>query len=322
VKWCYLVSLAASTAALGARLALAGPCPPLTVEIDAEVRSRWPEAPQQVVEAFDGREDIDACALVQLAMSGGRIALKVVLPDGRSAARALSRREDVVPTLEALLLLPRRAAPPASEVSLLPAPPPPAAPARPAAAPASQAVAARRTPSAPAREPSRVAVELSLAGGARVGDGQTGAGLGVVSFVDIARWLVGLEGRADVYTPIGGGPQAGGLQLALLVGRRLRSGTLALDLVGGPALVREGTSVTITQPAIGEPRIEMSGPEDSPRLRLGARLSFRAQAVLRTFVGLEADVGSRSDAGRLAFDMGRLPAWTVGLVLGATVGSL
>jgi hypothetical protein len=39
-------------------------------------------------------------------------------------------------------------------------------------------------------------------------------------------------------------------------------------------------------------------------------LTFRAQSLLRTFVQLDADVGEP-----------RLPAWTVGLALGAAVGT-
>src|SRR5882724_11172472 len=85
------------------------PCSPLVVAVDASVRVRWPELPGQVRQAFEARTDIDACARVELTMNEGSIAIGVTLPDGRSASRQVSRREDVLPTLEALLLVPRPA---------------------------------------------------------------------------------------------------------------------------------------------------------------------------------------------------------------------
>jgi hypothetical protein len=293
-------------------------CPPLAVEIDADVRTRWPQAPQQVLEAFQGRADIDACAVVQLTMSGQSIGVKVVLPDGRAATRAVAQRADVIPTLEALLLLPQ---PPVPLAEAAPASPPAVAAPAPSLAPAASVTAGR---AAPLDEPSRLAIELSLGAGARIGDGQTGGGLGALSLVDLAGWLIGFEGRADVYEPIDGGVQTGAFELALLGGRRLRFGTRTLDLLAGPALLREGGSISVTQPARGDRPVIMEVPEEnSPRLRLGARLNFRARSVLRTFVGLDGDLGARRERVDVApFDLGQLPAWTVGLTVGATVGTL
>ena len=98
--------LVAIAGALGARPALAAdrPCSPMAVDADARVRSLWPAAAEHVREAFDARDDIDTCARVRLrigAASDAAIVVEVILPDGRAASRAVARREDVVPTLEA-----------------------------------------------------------------------------------------------------------------------------------------------------------------------------------------------------------------------------
>jgi hypothetical protein len=184
----------------------------MAIEADASVTARWPGLLRDVREAFDARGDIDRCARVTLTLRES-ISVEVELPDGRSASRLVSRREDVVPTLEGLLLVPQRSASvqtsavePSRGMSPQPnavaAPPdesattPPivrdvpfrralAVPDRDAAAPASR------------HEPSRLGIELSVLTGARVGGGQSSVGLGALSFLDLSGWLVGFEGRAD-----------------------------------------------------------------------------------------------------------------------------
>jgi hypothetical protein len=52
-------------------------------------------------------------------------------------------------------------------------------------------------------------------------------------------------------------------------------------------------------------------------LRGGARLNFGARSVLRTFVGLDADLAPFA----LGMTDADYPAWTLGLSLGATVGT-
>src|ERR1017187_854242 len=85
-------------------LAAAPPCSRIAVAVEESLRARWPELPEQVREAFETRTDIDACARVEVTLNDGSIAIGVTLPDRRSASRRVSRREDVLPTLEALLL--------------------------------------------------------------------------------------------------------------------------------------------------------------------------------------------------------------------------
>src|SRR5258708_629173 len=113
MTWRYASScvLSGALVALGASPAFGAdpPCSSIAVAVDASTRARWPELPGQVRQAFQTRTDIDACARRQITLNAGSIVIGVILPDGRSALRQVSRREDVLPTLEALLLVPRSA---------------------------------------------------------------------------------------------------------------------------------------------------------------------------------------------------------------------
>jgi hypothetical protein len=57
-------------------------------------------------------------------------------------------------------------------------------------------------------------------------------------------------------------------------------------------------------------------------LLLGARVNFRARSVLRGFLGLDADIGLSRESVPQSIQAPRLPDWSAGLVLGATVGTL
>jgi hypothetical protein len=307
-------------------------CPPGVVEAEAGVRARWPELPDRVRELFAGRDDLDACARVALRLNGGSIAVKVTLPDGRSAARSVSRQEDVLPVVEALLLVPERERPvDPLEPDGEPATPTPAAPALAARAPSRPSVRAETTRHVPDRDrssgwaantPDRLRVELSVAPGARLGDGQLSVGLGACSFLDVGGWLAGFEGRIDQYQKIGGGSEAATLELAAQGGRRLRFQTLALDFSAGPALVLQGTATEETEYGPGGPKISESSSSTVLRLLVGTRLSFSARSALRPFVGVDGEFGpERAPGADLPRDAPRLPLWTVGLALGASVGT-
>ncbi len=238
---CYAARLLALSGAFApffaARPALAEDlsCLPMAIEADASVNARWPRLSDRVREAFDARDDIDTCARLKLRMSEASIVVEVVLPDGRSASRSLRRPEDVVPTVEALLLLPEQeepvhAAPDGGTSAPLPAASAPLPASGDVSLSAGPAVKAREAPTGvPGHEPSRLRIELSILSGARVGDGQMSVGLGALSFVDIDGWLVGFEGRVDRYRTIGNPGDGGALELAALGGRRLRFGTVSLE---------------------------------------------------------------------------------------------
>jgi hypothetical protein len=333
--------------ALGARRALAAErCSSMVVEADPNLRAHWPDLQAALRERFDARDDIDACARVRLSMNDAAIEVAVSLPDGRSASRSVSRRDDVEPTLEALLLLPQPrqaviqqqpsepSAPKAEPAHDLPVPAPAPAPkvvkrlALPKPGPQTQAgvlAGDRDAAASEAAESGGVLIELSLATGARLGDGQGSIGLGAIALLDIDGWLAGFEGRADRYQGITSGEGGPALELAALGGRRIRFGTLALDFVAGPALALQGAT-RVSQVSEGmnseirpaPPVTESHGV--APRLVVGSRLSFSARSVVRTFVAVDGVLGLTSPAD-LAGDVGNLPRWTLGLALGATVGT-
>lgn len=307
-----------------AALAQDASCPAIVVEAEPAVTARWPGLPDAVRGAFETRDDVDRCAQVTLTVRDGIIGIDVALPDGRSAHRSASRREDVVPALQALLLVPEEEAP--SD----PSEPTPAAsaespvpelevPSTTASLPAREAPA-----SAPASPSSHLRIELSALTGARIGDGRAGVLLGAVSFLDVSGWLVGFSGSVARYGVLGGGESAGALELALLGGRRFRFGTMALDLTAGPAAAYQGTTTFETTQPAGTRSQTQSGSVSStvPRLLLEARLAFAALSTVHTFVGIDGDVGpAQSPDASLLPNAPRLPTWTLGLALGATVGT-
>jgi hypothetical protein len=150
-----------------------------------------------------------------------------------------------------------------------------------------------------------------------------GVGLGALSFLDVNGWLLGFAGRFDRYRTLDGPYSSGALELAVLGGRRFWLGTTALDLAAGPALALGGTTTYSVQSSGAGNGGNVSGSADNtvPRLLLEARLAFSALSTLHTFVALDGDFGpARSpDAGLL--NAPRLPVWTLGLALGATVGT-
>jgi hypothetical protein len=322
----------------------APPCASMAIEADASVSARWPGLIDRVREAFEARDDIDRCARVSLTMHGATITVAAVLPDGRSAARSVSRQDDIAPTLEALLLVPQPNAPavphPSAQAQTAAVEPsvsaPPPASAMSTASSGTSPPATRLVPSgprlnvgdrdalsgSPGPSPSRLRIELSVITGARIGDGQVGLGVGAFSLLDLSGWLVGFEGRADRYKTLAPGwPEASVLELAALAGRRFRFRTIALDLIAGAALVLQGTT-TFTTAITGGNEVTGSSSSSAPRLLLGARVNFGALSTLRTFVGVDGELGpSRLGDGGEVPAVPRLPVWTLGLALGGTVGT-
>ena len=331
----HAASLAALMVTLGAdRLSAAEPaCAAIAVETDPDASARWPDLPERVREALGGRDDVDACARITITQNRATratIVLEVFLPDGRSAVRAVLQPEDVVPTLEALLLLPReraRAEDPPEARTTATATATAAATLQPPSAAGASAIASRHAepPKSATGPPRAFRLEFSLATGAHVGDGHVGASLGALTFFDVAGWLVGFEGAAHRYKLVAGDADTDGLALAVLLGRRFRFHAVSVNLTAGPAVALPGIGSRFSAMAAGDvpmaPVVRQSAVDrPSTRLRCGARLTFRPRSLLRTFAGIDADFGARADAG-LAPEEPRLPSWTVGLVVGATVGT-
>jgi hypothetical protein len=310
--------LALVTLVTGARpragRAAESPCDAVTVALDPEVQARWPELAARLGSALAGRGDVDRCARVRLVARGEAAALVVSLPDGRSTERPVSRLEDVLPLVEALVLVPM--APPVAES---PAPPRQAV----VAAPEPAVITAQPAPaptvsSEPAPRPMRL--ELSFLTGARVGGVQTSVGFGLLGQVVLRGWLIGLEARLDRYQYRDRDAPLPALELVLLGGRRWWLGGAVLDVGGGLAAVYQGVSTVEVQTLDGH-RMSQSSQRTLPRVRLGVRLGFLASASLRPFVGLEGEVGPLRAPGGLLADAPYLPRGTVGLIAGATVGS-
>jgi hypothetical protein len=132
---------------------------------------------------------------------------------------------------------------------------------------------------------------------------------------------VGFAGRADRYQTLGGTHSAGALELALLGGRRWWFRTMALDLVGGPAVALGGTTTYSTGSQTGNDQ-SASASNTVLRFLVEARLVFAALSTVHTFVAVDGDFGPANspDASRLP-NAPHLPTWTAGLALGATVGT-
>jgi hypothetical protein len=301
-------------------------CSPMSIQADPAVAARWPELPGQIRETFEGRDAIDRCARIELSMRDTSIVIEVVLPDGRAATRSVLRREDVVPTLEALLLVPERNASPrppaleASESSVPSSGPQDISFEHPAPPPDVE----RDTVAQPSsRQPSRLRIELSAATGARIGDGQASVGLGVLAFLEISRWLVGFEGRADQYAALTRGASSGrtAVEFAVLGGRRFYFHSVAFDLAAGPALVPQGTaSFAMQATSSAGPGVTASSSSIAPRLVVGPRVSFSPLSTVHTFIGIDGELGP-ARLGEGVPGAPRLPTWTVGLALGGTVGT-
>jgi hypothetical protein len=311
-------------------------CSPMAIEADASVTARWPGLLRDVRETFEVRDDIDRCAHVTLTLRDAAIGVEVELPDGRSASRLVSRREDVVPTLEALLLVPQRNAlvptstaepsrgmPPAASAMAAPPEEPAPSPAGVGDVPLHRelAVPDRDASGSASRHEPSLGIELSVLTGARVGGGQSSVGLGALSLLDLSGWLVGFEGRADRYHATPGASPGGALEVAVLAGRRFGFDEVALDLTAGLAAVMQGTATF--EATVGNTGTTVSESRSStvPRLLAGARVTFSAHSTLRTFVGLDGEVGPPRADGTDVPGAPRLPVATLGLALGATVGT-
>lgn len=307
-------------------------CPAVRVEAEAGVREAFPDLVERIRNEFTERPEVDACARVRLRVrDGGGIEMFVTLPDGRTSSRSVADSEDVVPTLQALLLLP------VSEFALRAEPlrTAPLVTVRPRAT-----VRVDDTSDSKLGEPNagerELGVELSVLAGTRAGDGQFAYGAGALSLVEVSRWLFGFEGRVDAYESITGSDPESALELALLFGRRAYFDGMALDFTFGPALAMKGialpsqTEVARVETSEVQARPQTPPPESStgalPRLLVGARLGFAPRSVVRAFVGFEGELGPRrADEGEHVgpeVPSPSLPRYTAGLVLGATVGTL
>jgi hypothetical protein len=305
------------------------------VDVEPDLLGASPELPNRIRTTFSARDDIDECAHVRIGRALHGFEVEVELADGRTAARRVRRVDDVIATLEALLLVP------AKTTALLTDEPEREALGVPVEAggdlpslrsrplPRAEAKAALLEKASPISDPGardeHWGIELSLLAGSRIGDGQTCVGVGAISLLDLHGWLLGFEGRADNYAPIDGTPYPA-LQLAVLGGYRFRFATTSLDFMAGPAIAVQDESATTSVQGTASTTASAQVHDDTsgtvPRLLLASHMNFAARSVFRGFVGLEGELGrAGSSETRVGPSAPHLPMWMVGIALGATVGT-
>jgi hypothetical protein len=328
-------------------IAMAAVCRAPVVDVDAAVRARWPEVAASIHDALDERDDVDRCAHVSLSSEGARVVVRVTLADGRTASRTIARRDDAIATLEALLLVPREIETP-PQAAAEPAPNAPS-PTPDRVAPEDVALIAPANPRAPddaraadAATRSRTGIELSIGTSARAGDGLVGVAANVGSLFEGSGWLGGFQGELARYVAPGtgaagrptldppGNPGGMGLELALVGGRRFRFGVLTLDTIAGPAVALTGSSGAKVTRAVDASARTAPPPEAQstpaggfiPRARAGATLHFGGRSILRSYLGLDGSFGAARAPGVDAQSQpAHLPMWSVGIAVGATVGT-
>lgn len=303
-------------------------CPGVSIESDARFRARFADLLGRIQSELATRPDIDTCARIALHCDGdSSITISVALPDGRTTSRSVTRADDVFPTLQALLLVPLPSPSPSAATSTTAPAPRPAPRVQPRALP----TAPDREAPAPRSATRQLGFELSFITGARAGDGQLGVGAGALSFLEVQGWLLGFEGRADSYRAmLGTGDPETALELAILAGRRFHMAGWALDLTAGPAVAMKGLAFSETEAVSANmtnsappPPARRADPNSGavPRLLLGARFGFSPRSVFRTFVGVDGELGPARVANEAESNSARLPVFSLGLALGATVGT-
>jgi hypothetical protein len=300
-------------------------CAAPSVDADSGFTARFPDLLDRIRAELSSQPDLDACARVDLrAADADAIQVSVTLPDGRSTTRLAARRDDVLPTLQALLLVPQAspALPPATPVKSLRA-----APRVVRLAPFGPAP--RDRDAAPgAVGPRSFGIELSVLGGARMGDGQMAVGVAALTLLEARGWLFGFGSRVDRYqVGVSGDPEMA-LELGVLGGKRFHFPSFALDFFAGPAVAMKGLALSETEvvrvgPAPMRPPTVPDDPSTGPvpRFLLGAHAGFTPRSIVRSFVGMEASFGpARSDDSPNP-GSARFPVFALGLVLGGTVGT-
>src|SRR5690606_28067015 len=322
----YRMARAASCAVLSGALAspslanaqnaeTSGNCGPEWVDAEHAELESWPDLQSRVLRAFADREDAEGCARVRMTPHDPFISVEVLLDDGRSTVRLVPEARDVVPTLQALLLLPRP-----EDTALVRRPPAPVVshPPRQEAKPPKPAPALLLRKDSPpdeahARRDEPLGFEVSALAGAHLGDRQIRYSLGALGCVRLWNWLVAAGGRAANYAPSPGAAGAipySTLEFVLLGGRRFRFDALALDVLAGPGLTWHANHTVVEGP---NTRSEVASSGLFPSLLGASHVNFAPGALFGPFVGIEGQLGpsERSD-GPASERVARLPGWMLG----------
>src|SRR5258706_417602 len=106
---------AAALSSLGPSSSLASAGAPVcsgpNLSIDAPAPSRWDHAIEAIRLRLQQKLDLDHCAQIHLEPVGDEMTVRVVLPDGRHAARRVTGPEKLLEVVEALVVLPTTLSP-------------------------------------------------------------------------------------------------------------------------------------------------------------------------------------------------------------------
>jgi hypothetical protein len=281
---------------------------PLLV-VDDTVGLEWAPAVQAARARVRKNDDLDRCAALRIDRAEDGLRIRVTTADGRAALRKISAPERLVPTLEALLVLPPLATTPS-------APDPYEPPDEATGGPPERA---------PPEAPGRAAhLEVGVGAIGRVAGAPLYGGGGFASFAQLAmdRWLVGVTARWEAIDDTLALPSPSGFNMQTFevgvgIGRRAIIGPLGLDAVLGPEVIVEN------QEAEG-PADGLGGTASDVRVDLLLRMSVPQSGRTRFYTSADADVSPSRLRRTKQLDSGlpALPAWSTGVQLGVVWGAL
>ncbi len=296
---------------IGARpaRALAGACVDPRVRLEGEIDSKWIEPIVRVCEDLAKMPGVDSAARLRIIASGDQIIVIVTLEDGRTAVRRLQAGADLRTTVEALMTVPPS---PKPEVEAPPvAIPEPPRTTLPAQEPASAAAA-----------PATTTMEIGVAVSGRLANRPTYLSLGSSAYAGlrVGRWLVGVSARWDAVQRPARRSTLEGLAMDsfgtgfLVAGRVAGSNAVALDVGATTLLLVESQSHVKD----GDDR---AGSATDVRLGVVGRVHLGPRA-LRFTVAVDAEISPSRTRRTIRIDeaLPPLPAWSIGLGLGATWG--
>jgi hypothetical protein len=297
-----LLALATLTTPAGVAAPTEG-CADRRITVIGALDERWIDALAGACAALATMADRDPYGRLTLLPSGRGLVLQVTSGSGRSATRRVDEPEALLPTLEALLTIPRGAR--AQHV-----------------AQADEPEAAGRAPVSSAPAPNGERLEISVGGtvGARLSGPRAFLFASPGGFFEVATggWAVSIGMRwdellvaEDVVAP---GFEMDALSVSVTVARRWPLSFGRFDLGLAPRLIAESQSYS-------PPTGERGGTSTDIRPALVARLELGRRRA-RFLVDLDADVSPSRLRRELRIDpeLPRLQGWSVGLAVGAAWG--
>lgn len=286
-------------------------CKDERVQVEGALSDQWLDAVIRLCDALAKMNDVDPSARLHIAQSDADLVVGAVVADGRVAVRRVQAPEELLPTVEALVVLPAQSA----ETATAPAVPaaPPASP-PPLVAPAPERIAAP-APSAPAAQRLRIEVGAEAVGRIARAPTYLSAGFELYAGLRTGAWLLALSVRFDpvvelVHPVHGFEVDTGGA--GFVIARRVIEGPIALDAGLDTWLLAERQDYLI------EGGHEASDTDVDVRLGGLGRVLFGAPK-LRWALSLQAEVSPlrlRRDL-QVAEGLPKLPSWAIGLGFGA-----